>query len=222
MAKTSYLGANVSVSTDTFREWVERTNQLVYDAGTIQVTVGAVASPNGTNHTITTGNGFVNGIFSANTLVAVDTIRGGSVSTSAALNVASNVHVTANVTHDLGTPTMAFGNGYFNNVRAFGDVEASYSSDINLKTDLKQMQNALEVVQNLNGYMFTWNTDDHKNGTTDLGVVAQEVEKELPFLVSENGNGALSVKYQSLIPLLIEAVKELSTRVKDLEDQHAT
>ena len=84
------------------------------------------------------------------------------------------------------------------------------------------MQNALEVVQNLNGYMFTWNTDDHKNGTTDLGVVAQEVEKELPFLVSENGNGALSVKYQSLIPLLIEAVKELSTRVKDLEDQHAT
>ena len=59
MAKTSYLGANVSVTTDTFREWVERTNQLVYDAGTIYVTVGAVAAPNGTNHTITSGNGWV-------------------------------------------------------------------------------------------------------------------------------------------------------------------
>lgn len=222
MAKTSYLGANVSVTTDTFREWVERTNQLVYDAGTIYVTVGAVAAPNGTNHTITSGNGWVNGVFTANTLTATQAIRGGTVSTSAALTVASNVHVSANVTHDLGTPTMAFGNGYFNNVRAFGDVEASYSSDIKLKTNLKQMQNALEVVQNLNGYMFTWDTDDHKNGTTDLGVIAQEVQKELPFLVSENGNGALSVKYQSLIPLLLEAVKELSKRLKDLEDQHAT
>ena len=46
MAKTSYLGANIAVSTDTFREWVERTNQLVYDQGTIVVHVGAVASPN--------------------------------------------------------------------------------------------------------------------------------------------------------------------------------
>ena len=74
MAKTSFLGANIAVATDTFREWVERTNQLVYDAGTIIVTVGAVSSPNSTNHTITTGNGHVNGFFSANTLVAKDTI----------------------------------------------------------------------------------------------------------------------------------------------------
>ena len=53
MAKTSYLGANIAVATDTFREWVERTNQLVYDQGTIVITAGAVALPNSTNHTIT-------------------------------------------------------------------------------------------------------------------------------------------------------------------------
>ena len=75
MAKTSYLGANIAVATDTFREWVERTNQLVYDQGTIVITAGAVALPNSTNHTITSGNGHVNGIFSANTLVAKDNIR---------------------------------------------------------------------------------------------------------------------------------------------------
>ena len=50
MAKTSFLGANIAVATDTFREWVERTNQLVYDAGTIIVTVGAVSSPNSTHN----------------------------------------------------------------------------------------------------------------------------------------------------------------------------
>ena len=66
--------------------------------------------------------------------------------------------------------------------------------------------------------MFTWNTDDAKNGETDLGVIAQEVIEELPFLVKENGNGHLSVKYQSLIPLLLEAIKELSQRVEKLEE----
>ena len=98
MAKTSYLGANIAVSTDTFREWVERTNQLVYDSGTIIVTVGAVATPNSTNHTITSGNGYVNGTFSANTLAVTQTLRGGTVDTAASMNVGSNVMPTSNVT----------------------------------------------------------------------------------------------------------------------------
>ena len=96
----------------------------------------------------------------------------------------------------MGTPTMMFGNGYFKNVLASGDVEASYSSDIALKTDLQKMENAVEVCRNLNGYMFKWKTDDQKNGQTDLGVIAQEVEAELPYLVSINGNGNKAVKYQ--------------------------
>jgi cytoskeletal protein CcmA (bactofilin family) len=207
MAKTSFLGANIAVATDTFREWVERTNQLVYDAGTIIVTVGAVSSPNSTNHTITTGNGHVNGFFSANTLVAKDTIRGGTVATS------------ANVTHDIGTPTMMVANGYFNNILVAGDVEASFSSDIKLKTDILQMTNAMEVVSRINGYQFRWKTEDQKNGQLDLGVIAQEIEEELPFLVSTNGNGNKAVKYQSLIPLLIEAIKELNNRVEELEKE---
>ena len=106
MAKTSYLGANIAVSTDTFREWVERTNQLVYDQGTIVVHVGAVASPNSTNHTITSGNGYVNGTFSANTLAVTQTLRGGTVDTAATLNVASNVMPTSNTSMELGNTTM--------------------------------------------------------------------------------------------------------------------
>ena len=87
---------------------------------------------------------------------------------------------------------MMYGNGYFKNVISAGDVEANYSSDINLKTDLQQMENALEVVKKINGYMFKWKTDDEKNGKQDLGVIAQEVQKELPFLVTKNGNGNLA------------------------------
>jgi hypothetical protein len=219
MAKTSYLGANVNVATDTFREWTERTNQIVYDAGTIIVTVGAVATPNTTNHALTTGNGHVNGTFSATTLAVGGTLRGGTTATAAAMNVGSNTLPTANVTMELGSPTMMFGNGYFKNVISAGDIEANYSSDRKLKTDIKKMENALEVINKINGYMFTWKTDDTKNGTTDLGVIAQEIQEELPFLVSTNGNGNLAVKYQSLIPLLIEAVKQLSKRVTELESK---
>lgn len=164
MAKTSYLGANIAVSTDTFREWVERTNQLVYDQGTIVVHVGAVASPNSSNHTITSGNGYVNGTFSANTLAVTQTLRGGTVDTAATLNVASNVMPTSNVSMELGNTTMMWGNGYFKNVISAGDIEASYSSDKNLKTDLNKMENALEVIENINGYMFKWDTNDEKNG----------------------------------------------------------
>ena len=112
MAKTSYLGANIAVSTDTFREWVERTNQLVYDSGTIIVTVGAVATPNSTNHTITSGNGYVNGTFSANTLAVTQTLRGGTVDTAASMNVGSNVMPTSNVSLDFGSDNYAWGNGF--------------------------------------------------------------------------------------------------------------
>jgi hypothetical protein len=126
---------------------------------------------------------------------------------------------TSNVSMELGNTTMMWGNGYFKNVISAGDIEASYSSDKNLKTDLNKMENALEVIENINGYMFKWDTNDEKNGLTDLGVIAQEVQKELPFLVTTNGNGNLAVKYQSLIPLLIEAIKELSNKVKELEEK---
>ena len=146
-------------------------------------------------------------------------MRGGTVDTPATMNVASNVMPTSNTSMELGNTTMMWGNGYFKNVISAGDIEASYSSDQKLKIDLNKMSNALEVVENINGYMFKWKTDDEKNGLTDLGVIAQEVEKELPFLVSTNGNGNLAVKYQSLIPLLIEAVKELSNKVKVLEEK---
>ena len=50
MAKSTYNGANVTIATDTFGEWIERTNQLVYDAATINMTAADVAQPNTTNH----------------------------------------------------------------------------------------------------------------------------------------------------------------------------
>ena len=77
----------------------------------------------------------------------------------------------------------------------------------------------MDKIETISGYEFTWNKliDDHRVGTKDYGVLAQELEEILPHAVDINNRGYKTVNYNSLIPLLIEAVKELSGRVKELE-----
>ena len=74
--------ANVVVSTDTFANWIGKTNQLADAMSVYTVTVDSTA--NGAN---VSGNGFVVGILQANTLAAGDVLRGGSVNASANLNI---------------------------------------------------------------------------------------------------------------------------------------
>lgn len=109
---------------------------------------------------------------------------------------------------------------------ADGDVIA-YSttiSDERLKTDITKIDSALEKVGQLNGYTFTYKAD----GKQSAGVIAQEVEKILPSAVSEkelplktdDGVAYKTVQYDQLVGLLIEAVNELTNRVKELEAKH--
>ena len=60
---------------------------------------------------------------------------------------------------------------------------------------------------------------ENGKGETDIGVIAQEVEQVLPYLVSQREDGKLAVKYQSLIPLLIDAVKSLKQDVEELKGE---
>ena len=109
------------------------------------------------------------------------------------------------------------------NVHADGDIVAFTTSfsDSRLKTDITKIDSALDKVEQLNGYTFTYTTDDRKSA----GVIAQEVEKVLPSAVSEkemplkidDGVAYKTVEYDQLVGLLIEAVNELSNRVKELE-----
>ena len=95
-------------------------------------------------------------------------------------------------------------------VRCTGDVVAFSSSDKRLKKDITKITNALDKVVSLQGVEFTW---DEELQTThqgkDTGVIAQEVEEVMPTAVTTRDNGYKAVKYDRLIPLLIEAVKEL-------------
>ena len=79
------------------------------------------------------------------------------------------------------------------------------------------------MINRLSGNTFTWSvgmTDlaPYENGTKDTGILAQEVEAlGLPGVTKTRGDGVKAVRYDRLIPVLIEAVKELTAKVKSLE-----
>jgi len=84
----------------------------------------------------------------------------------------------------------------------------------------------MDKVQQLNGVLFDWKQDwiDTNGGEdgyfirkTDVGVIAQDVEKVLPEVVGTRPNGVKAVKYDRLCALLIECVKDLQTQVNDLK-----
>ncbi|MBL7700768.1 MAG: tail fiber domain-containing protein [Ferruginibacter sp.] len=89
------------------------------------------------------------------------------------------------------------------------------ASDARLKTNIHQITNPLQKIKQLNGYTYNW-INDQQDNETQMGVLAQEVQKIYPDLVKTNANGNLSVNYSGLIPVLIEAVKE---QQKQLDEQ---
>lgn len=93
-------------------------------------------------------------------------------------------------------------------------------SDRYLKENIIQIPNALYKVNKLNGVEFDWkngHNDIHSLTGHDVGVIAQEVEEVLPEIVNTRDNGYKSVQYEKIVVLLIEAVKELSKKVNELE-----
>jgi len=103
---------------------------------------------------------------------------------------------------------------YTGTLTCSGDVVAF--SDIAVKEDINPIVGALEKISQLGGYTFKRKDDDSRKYT---GVIAQEVKKVLPEAVHGDKDGELAVAYGNLTGLLIEAVKELSAKVKELESK---
>jgi hypothetical protein len=101
---------------------------------------------------------------------------------------------------------------------ATGDINSS--SDIRLKDNIQTLEGSLDKVNQLRGVEYD-RIDMRMKGEEkyhQLGVIAQEIEKVYPDMVNADVDGMKTVSYQQLIPVLIEAVKELSTRVEELEN----
>ena len=106
-------------------------------------------------------------------------------------------------------------------IKAGGDVIAYATSDREFKDNLIKIDNPLHKISKLNGYYFNWNDKQttYLTGTKDIGIVAQEVEKVLPEIVQTRKNGHKAVKYEKLVALLIEGIKEQQETIDKLEDR---
>jgi len=86
-------------------------------------------------------------------------------------------------------------------------------SDIRLKTNIHPIKNALNLVDRMSGVYYNRLSDEKRK----IGFIAQDLLRILPEVVHENENGYYSVDYGNITSLLIEAVKELNVRVRELE-----
>ena len=102
---------------------------------------------------------------------------------------------------------------FASHVYAAADVYAYYSSDPILKENKELIDNPLEKICKLGGYSFDWKKSAKKHGDhlegKDYGIMADEVQSLFPELVQTRDNGIRAVKYDKLVPLLIEGIKEL-------------
>ena len=105
-----------------------------------------------------------------------------------------------------------------NTLRVDGDIIAFHSSDRRLKDNITPIPNALDKITSISGNTFNWNGNTENEGKGDTGVIAQEVEAlDLPGVTTTRENGYKAVRYEKLIPLLIEAIKDLKAEVNELK-----
>ena len=102
-----------------------------------------------------------------------------------------------------------------------GDIIAyGAPSDERYKENIKPIESALDKVEKLQGVTFDWKESDSiLDIKEDIGFIAQDVQKVVPELVRENEDGKLSLRYQGITPILLEAIKELKAEIEELKKQ---
>jgi len=107
-------------------------------------------------------------------------------------------------------------------IDASNDVVAFSTSDIRFKENITAIPNAIEKIRKISGNTYDWKADlkdVHGYEGNDVGVIAQEIEEVLPQLVQNRDNGYKAVKYDKLVALLIEGIKEQQQHIDNLTIQ---
>ena len=206
---TEFNGNSLTATTAT--NVIGGANRIPYNNATNQTTTDTDLQFNGTKMTVKDLD--VTGTFNANIAALVPTL-------------ATNVAGAANrVIYNSATNTTATSsNLQFNgtNLTVGGDITA-FASDIRLKTNLEQIEGAVSKVCKLSGFTYEFNETgrglDLPAGRHS-GVSAQDVLEVLPeAVVCRPMDDYLTVKYEKLVPLLIEAIKELKDEIDDLKSK---
>jgi hypothetical protein len=161
------------------------------------------------------GSGTISGslLITGSTALALR-ITGSTALTGSLLNSGSTVTTgSVEISGSLGVGTAA--SGVIGAILAANDVVAFASSDERLKENITLIENPLDKIIKISGYEYDWVPMEgvHVHSGHDIGVIAQEVEKVFPEIVADRDNGYKAVKYEKLVSVLIEGIKELKQEV---------
>jgi hypothetical protein len=146
-------------------------------------------------------------------------------SSTGAISIGQDIGTSSNVQHfSLGIGVSASASA--GDIRATGDITAFYSSDIRFKENVKEIENALDIVTTIGGKTFDWkddyiNTHGGEDGyflrKSDFGVIAQDVQSVFPIATRTKSDGSLAVDYEKLCVLAFQAIKELKAEIDELK-----
>jgi len=111
-------------------------------------------------------------------------------------------------------------------VRASGNITAYASSDARLKENIKDIENATNIVVGVGGKTFNWTqahcdanggADGYYLQKEDFGFIAQDVQSVFPLAVRVKGDGTLAVDYPKLVAVAFAAIKELKAELDEVK-----
>lgn len=143
------------------------------------------------------------------------TMAVGTTATTIAAGAVDLTHLSATGTKS--SATFLRGDNTFSST-IVGSITATsflYSSDSRLKADIEDIGEARDKLSRIRGVTYHYKADQKQ--TEHLGVLAQDVKAVLPQAVATDGQGMMAVDYPALVPVLIEAVNELSAELKQLK-----
>ena len=228
----SLLGSNKTITIGSTSTTLGGTSTTI--AGLTSVTsttfVGALtgnASTATTAAALTTGRTINGTSFDGSANITIPNLVSGSSqitlssTTGYGTVINQNLLTTSNVQHNsLGIGMAASATA--GRIDATNDVVAYSSSDIRFKENIKPIENALDKISKISGNTYDWkeeNKIEHGYEGNDVGVIAQEIEAVLPQLVQTRESGYKAVKYDKLVALLIEGIKEQQKQIDELKSR---
>jgi hypothetical protein len=106
------------------------------------------------------------------------------------------------------------------NITAYGSYNTT--SDETWKSNIRTIENALSKVRQIRGVMYDWNEEYLKDKSPGInrpqtGLIAQEVEKVLPEVVTKTPEGKLLISYDRIMGLVIQSINELADQVDEIK-----
>jgi hypothetical protein len=197
----------------------------ITDTGTL-ITLGSNTVVNGTlvatGTTLVSGSSQIDATATTNWSTGIKTQLNSNTVVSGSSQITLSSTTGGSTTSDVRFGSLGIGmaaSGTSGRIDASGDIVAFSTSDRNFKENITPIPNALEKISKISGNTYDWKEDMkdfHGFEGNDVGVIAQEIEEVLPQLVTTRETGYKAVKYDKLVALLIEGIKEQQTQIHNL------